>query len=89
MPIDIKAYACKYRCRKIGVQWGRIKAHEEICFHNPARRACKTCEMDDGLHGGYDGEACERHKDLTITEKALLKKQGALADCSQWKLEGA
>ena len=49
MPIayEVTLYGCCWKCggrrttkRKL------IEKHEETCFANPARRACKTCKHD-------------------------------------------
>jgi hypothetical protein len=39
------AYACEHGCRRRVLTSKRaMERHEEICFYNPERRACITCE---------------------------------------------
>jgi len=54
MPREIKAYACKYRCgQRINTKKEAMILHENICFLNTDRKACKTCEhwlnRDNGI----------------------------------------
>lgn len=60
MPVVIKAFACQFRCGRIGTKSKSIEKHERNCFHNPERRACQTCRNneyvpyeDDTGAGGY------------------------------------
>lgn len=51
MPRKVTAYACQFKCgERVNTKKGAIALHENICFSNPARRACKTCNswVNDG-----------------------------------------
>lgn len=46
MPEKITAYRCKYRCgHRVYTKKEPIRLHENICFSNPNRRACKSCKL--------------------------------------------
>jgi hypothetical protein len=56
MPIKQTIWGCQYGCRKKYMSKKRMEHHEEICFRNPARRACPSCFYDEqGLcHAGIE-----------------------------------
>lgn len=66
MPVQVKAFACAYRCGEpVKISWKAVASHETRCFSNPDRRACRTCvhystEQDED--GG--GEYCAVIKDF-------------------------
>jgi len=82
MPRTITAYACDYKCGgKVQTSRKRMVQHEELCFHNPARRACISCRYfesyDDSngmehepqnLHTWRHTE-CLASEDIDISEK--------------------
>ena len=46
MPRKITAYACEFKCgEKVNTKKHAIELHENICFSNPKRRACRTCDL--------------------------------------------
>lgn len=44
---QITAYRCDH-CKRVTVTPRAMKAHEEQCLSNPAKRTCFTCEHDGG-----------------------------------------
>lgn len=46
MSVRIVAFACQFRCGRIGTKEKAITIHEKSCASNPSRRACKTCKHD-------------------------------------------
>lgn len=47
MPIERKAYSCEFGCaRRVLTSRKSMLKHEETCFLNPKRKACKTCAND-------------------------------------------
>ena len=81
MPVAIKAYACEFRCgRKVTTNKKAVLRHEEICFSNPAVKACWICKHfgkdydDNGIDGvTYGFRYCELEK--------LIDGQFAKKDC--------
>ena len=48
MPTEIKAFACRFKCRKhITASKATMVKHETRCGKNPGNRACPTCKHDD------------------------------------------
>ena len=48
MPRKVVAYACQFKCgERVNTKKEAIRLHENICFSNPARRACRTCKYFD------------------------------------------
>ena len=44
MPIERKAWACKWGCAtKVLTSRIRMERHEDRCWQNPARMACASC----------------------------------------------
>jgi len=95
MPIRRTAWACKWKCRKnVDTSRQRMENHEGICFRNPARRACQTCEhfsreqetRYDPNHGGDPGKTdyeimvqyCEADENINLEE--ILR-----CDCELWQ----
>lgn len=61
MPIKTTAWACQWKCRRrVLTDKRKIEKHERLCFRNPARRACITCEHfsseDDEFYSSRDCE---------------------------------
>jgi len=64
MPREVKAYGCEFRCgHRVNTKRATMERHEEICWKNPARRTCLTCEHESVERGlmpeeGWDGRSC-------------------------------
>ena len=44
MPREVKAYLCAHKCgRNASTNIQGVENHEKTCWHNPERRACKSC----------------------------------------------
>ena len=83
MPREVKAYACIYRCgAKVVLDPKTMAKHEQTCFANPARRACKTCRHD---YKRPDPEDCY----CALGDGELREVDGATitcrADCPGWE----
>jgi hypothetical protein len=92
MPTKINAYACQYRCGRIGTKRAAIVAHEARCFRNPETSSCQTCghatrETDQYLvYGSGSHEiwrtvefvSCAADETIDLTEKLRTA-------CSMWK----
>ena len=90
MPVEVKAYRCKWKCGKRSTT--NLKAmlrHEETCFSNPVRRACETC--------AYNGGKCSED-DYTTTyidcgnydnASPMIDTHGIACDCPGWMLKPA
>jgi len=45
MARQIKAYGCDFKCgTKVLMSKKAMEAHEVICFYNPERKACVSCD---------------------------------------------
>ena len=56
IPYEVTLYGCRFKCGGRRTQKKKlIEKHEETCFANPERRACKTCKHD---HKASDPEDC-------------------------------
>lgn len=94
MPRAVTAYACIFKCgENVKTVRKRMEAHEAICFHNPARRACQTClhfktdseTIYNPYHGGDPGSTdyeskfhyCDAREDVDLVEKLVY-------NCSFW-----
>jgi len=81
MPRKITAFSCQYKCghffkiNKTRIE-KRIAKHEEGCFSNPSRRACKTCLQFDIDEDGY---YCNKDH--------LKENQYATKECKYWELK--
>lgn len=75
MPLEVKAYACVYRCgyRYLSKRKA-MEEHEERCLHNPAVRACVTCK-----HDGQDVRLEPRYCDIDARWGA-----SCIRDCPEW-----
>ena len=93
MPVSIDAYACRFRCGRIGTKRKAIADHEARCFRNPATRSCKTCvhlQIDSETiympdHGGRPGTtdrevmfpSCGADEDIDL-------RAGLRTECPMW-----
>ena len=63
MPIEVKAYACQFKCgRRASTKKSGVEAHEQACYKNPENKTCMTCkhdarELGDDYRGHHMGEA--------------------------------
>lgn len=47
MPIEIIKYLCQFHCGcKAKSTFRQIQWHEAVCFKNPERKACTTCNHE-------------------------------------------
>jgi hypothetical protein len=94
MPVPIKAYACRFRCGRIGTKQAAVAEHERRCFRNPATRSCRTCghlgsdsqTVYDPHHGGRPGAS---DYDVTFPvceadETIDLRADGLRTGCELW-----
>ena len=87
MPIAYKVtlYGCCWKCGgRRSANRKLIEGHEETCFANPARRACKTCKHD--YKDRHDSEGC--YCDHEDGEDLRPYANGAItcrADCPGWE----
>jgi hypothetical protein len=55
MPIERKAWSCKWKCgRQVVLSRDAVARHERICYHNPATRSCVTCRHFNHDDWDYD-----------------------------------
>ncbi len=79
MPEKVTAYRCKYRCgERASIKKQTIENHEYNCFHNPRRKACKTCRKWDV---DEDGSWCS--DEYLVNDKDGTDKY-AIYDCEHW-----
>ena len=66
MPVQIKAFACAYRCGEpVKTSKKSVESHETRCFSNPDRRACRTCiHYSIERHEDGGGEYCAMIEDF-------------------------
>lgn len=94
MPIQVLAYACKFKCkRRVQVSRAAVELHEATCFQNPARRACQTCAnrawdsqtIYNPSHGGNPGatDYDVRVPYCQVRDDVDLPKQ-LVFDCPLW-----
>ncbi len=86
MPTEIRAWACEFRCGRIGTKPLSIASHEATCLKNPARRACRTCKHD---HKEPDGDDCFCEID-SVHRPAYFDPDGpgkitCAIDCPDWE----
>ena len=81
MPKQVIAYKCDFDCgRRALISKSGMKAHETICFSNPANRACQTCEHDLGHYW-----SSEQKKHITqCSEEGVIE---VTSECSSWELK--
>ena len=94
MPRKVAAWACSWGChRHVLRNRKEMEAHEAICFHNPARRACQTCgnfatdyaTVYDPYHGGNPGSSdWERLIEYCRAGHDVAKVRQC--DCTDWTL---
>jgi hypothetical protein len=54
MPLKVAAYRCEFGCgRRVTTDRADVLKHEQTCFRNPARRACKTCRFEEREDGDW------------------------------------
>lgn len=95
MPIEVKAYRCKFKgCKKYLLTKSFIVTHEDICHWNPEMQACATCGKRtkfeyDGENETYmrwycmnDGKYLQAHAEENDNEMPLK------TDCCCWVSEG-
>ena len=77
-------------CGRTTSRKASTKRHEETCFSNPARRACKTCKHD--FKGVIDDESndCYCELDFGKPEDECLREYNSAkltcrADCPAWE----
>lgn len=74
MPIKVTAYSCQFKCGwRVQTKRYRMVAHEKICFHNPERRACQTCN-----HHVFDGDI-GLYCDIETEETEIVLTWGCFA----------
>lgn len=81
MPVEVKAWTCKWKCgRKSTTHYWDIERHEKWCYRNPANRACVICAHFQ-KRTEDDGAGCGKGIDLydAATDRTTLRH-----DCEQW-----
>ena len=69
MPIETRAFKCSFCGAKYyRISKATVTKHERTCWHNPERRACKTCEhydneQEEGYYAGTN-EFCEHFEEF-------------------------
>lgn len=100
MPVIKTVFACEF-CDKIYRHKSSAKKHEEKCFCNPERRACKTCRHceraidDNGADGDFYQERkfwwCNLfnkelvHPDKPIKDKDKDREIPVMVSCNKWE----
>ena len=79
MPRELTTWGCDFRCGYVNTKRPKIEKHEKTCFHNPARRACKTCKHDECTIY-MDGD-----REPYCAVDARPNDVNALADCPAWE----
>lgn len=87
MPIEIRTFACAFRCGRTGTHRARIAKHETRCARNPARRACRTCQHNVTVDGEYLC-ALDLAEEVPFSTRIPADKIMAY-DCSCWEMKGA
>lgn len=84
--IEVRRYKCDY-CRKLLVDYNRMREHERACIHNPLSVNCYRC--NHAYMGEYDEEYTDGYvhtrKDVamcSISEEMLTKNEAA--DCGDF-----
>ena len=75
----------RWKCDWCGKTASRKKSterHEETCFANPAKRACKTCKHD---HKEPDPDDCYCEKDARDCAGFESTKLICRANCPDWE----
>lgn len=76
----VTRYGCNW-CRHTGSRKKAILKHEETCFANPAKRACKSC-LHDIKEKGYDGDCyCDADADRPYRDGRIACR----SDCPLWE----
>lgn len=84
MPIEVKTWACRFRCRYRNSSRKAVEEHEERCFTNPEKRACKTCKHDQRSRGGWDG-SCFYDDEAWCEADARPSDKNAISGCPAWE----
>jgi hypothetical protein len=80
MPRELKTWGCDFRCGKTAQNRKRIEKHEQTCFSNPARRACKTCK-----HDCFTKYVDPSEWDHYCAIDARPGDKNAISDCPVWE----
>jgi len=85
MPIEIKSYACNFRCgHRSLIRRSSMEAHEARCFHNPEMMACQTCRhFEPGTRGTHDEPGDEWW--CASYEETFDKIGGRKFKCPRWQ----
>jgi len=55
MPVKVIKYTCEFKCgTKAKGTLPMIRSHEAVCFKNPERKTCSTCEHEIYYKDGED-----------------------------------
>ena len=91
IPYEVTLYGCRFKCGSRRTQKKKlIEKHEETCFANPERRACKTCKHD---RKSPDPEDCYCALDVDQNEADCLRAFGdgktitCRSNCPGWELK--
>lgn len=83
-------WGCDFKCGRVCSDKKWIEKHEQTCFKNPARRACKTCKHD--VKGRIDEESndCYCALDFGKPEDETLRRYDSNSitcrvDCPAWE----
>lgn len=84
MPRKVTAWACEFKCGfKVYINKNRILIHEDGCFSNPEKRACKTCA--NFIAWGVDDFESPYCKDEYFDKPYKKNPHGLRTDCKKWK----
>lgn len=93
MPVRMTAYKCEY-CGRMYESYSGAWKHEERCFANPERKACRTCEhceyVSDGSpyepDNGSGGDYVCYHFCVALMRPISIKKDkiGWQYDCEHY-----
>ncbi len=96
--IKVDGFVCGYckaqnKVKRVYANAGSCKRHEEVCYRNPAAKACATCEKwelvdfeyGDGLHAHVGRKCDEGHdcEDAGMCNGAILSPS-PVRDCVFW-----
>ena len=93
MPIayPVTLFGCRFKCGGRRSQNRKlIEKHEETCFANPERRACKTCKHDHKGRIDEEDNDCYCELDFGKPEGESLReyestKMTCRANCPAWE----
>ena len=79
--ITTPRWGCDFKCGRVTRDKKWIEKHEQTCFKNPARRACKTCKHDIKEKGEGGNCYCAVDADRPYADGKITCR----CDCPEWE----